>query len=80
MNDFVLYSLIALLAFNIYVNIKLLTSSLFNKFQKIAQSIIIWVLPLLGAMLILYLVKDTDKGPPPPSKPFGGGDNGIPGY
>lgn len=80
MNDFVLYSLIALLAFNIYVNIKLLASSLFNKFQKIAQSIIIWFLPLFGAMLILYFVNDSDKEPPPPTNPFGGGDNGIPGY
>ena len=66
MSSYITYSLIALVVFNIYVNIRLLISPLFNRFQKFAQSIIIWIIPLLGGMLVYYLIKDIDRDPPPP--------------
>jgi len=52
-------------------------SKIFNKFQKISQSIIIWLLPLFGALLILYVINDNDRKPPPPrsDQDTGGGDS-----
>ena len=66
MSNYLFYTLLALVAFNIYVNIKLVLSPLFERFQKIVQSIIIWVLPFFVAAFVLYIVNDNDRDPPPP--------------
>jgi hypothetical protein len=66
MNDYVIYGLVFLIVFNVYVSIKLLVSPLFSRFQKVAQTFIIWVLPLLGGLFINYIIKESDRDPPPP--------------
>jgi len=79
MNDYLIYSVIALVIFNAYVNIRLLISPLYDRFQKIAQSLIIWLLPLAGALIILYLINDIDRKPPPPSSNTNYGNDSMPG-
>jgi len=64
---------------NIYVTIRVWRKSDFEKFQKIAQSIIIWVIPIIGALVILAFIKsdETPKGPYNPND--GQGNDGMPG-
>jgi hypothetical protein len=43
-------------------------SKLFDRKQKVAQSQLIWLLPLIGAVIVLSVLDDEDqreKGPPP---------------
>lgn len=78
MSNITFYSLIVLAGFNIFVNLRLLLSPLFSRFQKISLSIIIWVLPVLGGAFVYYLETDTDRDPPPPGAGPGsnyGGDS-----
>jgi hypothetical protein len=66
-------ALIALAAFNCVVTLRVLRATGLTVAQKLAQSLIIWLLPLLGGVVV-YLVHRSDgdpRGPKPP--PFGGG-------
>ena len=43
-------------------------SKLFDRKQKIAQSQLIWFLPLIGAVIVMSVLEDEvqrEKGPPP---------------
>lgn len=43
-------------------------SKLFDRKQKIAQSQLIWLLPLIGAVIVMSVLEDEvqrEKGPPP---------------
>jgi len=53
-----IYGLFTLyILYSIYVEYKLMSSKLTLRKQKIYQSIIIWSLPLIGAILINWLLK-----------------------
>jgi hypothetical protein len=52
---------IVLLLLNIYVNIRLIFSDDFNRFQKIAQSIMIWLLPFIGSSVVFYFMRDQSR-------------------
>ena len=79
MNTYLIYFLIFLAAFNSYVNIKLVRSEVFERFQKIAQSILIWLLPIIGAAVVLYIIKDNDRKPPPSSRDRNYANDSLPG-
>ena len=64
MNEYYLYFIIVICVYNLYVNIRLLISSSFERIQKIVQSIMIWLLPVIGASIVLYFLNDSDQDPP----------------
>ena len=69
-----------LLLMNCFVSIQLLAAWDLTKTQKLIQILIVWFIPLLGALGI-YLMRRSDGEPRGPRKPpFGGGANdGMPG-
>jgi hypothetical protein len=69
----ILYAVaVIVIVLNIYVNFRLILSSDFDRFQKIAQSIIIWVIPFFGAVIVWFIVSDSG-GKGPGQRNFGGG-------
>jgi hypothetical protein len=52
--------LIVVLA-NLLATAALIWTSSLTRFQKVAQGIIVWVLPLLGAWLVLHLLGQSDR-------------------
>lgn len=48
----------ALVALNFYATLRVLRSVLFKDGQKAAQVVLIWVVPLLGALLVLRVATD----------------------
>lgn len=48
----------ALVALNSYATLRVLRSVLFKDGQKAAQVVLIWVVPLLGALLVLRVATD----------------------
>ena len=79
MIDILISSAIIIGLFNLYVTIRLWCKDGFNRFQKIAQSIIIWVFPVLGAILILTFIKDDETPKGPYNRNNGQGVDGMPG-
>jgi NADH:ubiquinone oxidoreductase subunit 6 (subunit J) len=79
MNETVIAGAIGVIALNVYVTVQLLLKAEFNRYQKVAQSIIIWIVPVFGALLIMTFIKDdeTPKGPRNPND--GQGVDGMPG-
>jgi hypothetical protein len=69
-----------LLVVNCFVSIIVLRDSGITAVQKLLQLLVIWALPLLGAVVV-YLVHGSDDEPRGPAEPpFGGGPGyGIPG-
>ena len=64
---------------NIYATVRLWRSDSFNQFQKTAQSVIVWLLPVVGAVMVIAFIKEdeTPKGPDNPNN--GQGVDGVPG-
>ena len=77
--DYKIIPIALLVALNFYASFKLLRSGEFEKIQKIFQIIIIWLIPFIGAVIILLFIKDdqTPKGPRNPND--GQGVDGMPG-
>ncbi len=77
--DYIIILIALLVVLNIYASFKLLRSIVFENIQKIFQIIIIWLLPFIGAALILLFLKDdqTPRGPRNPND--GQGVDGMPG-
>jgi hypothetical protein len=60
--------IVVILAFQARTTLRVWRSKLFDRSQKIAQSQLIWLLPLIGAVIVLSVLDDEDKrdkGPPP---------------
>lgn len=56
------------LAFQARTTVRVWRSKLFDRGQKVAQSQLIWLLPLIGAVIVMSVMQDEDqrdKGPPP---------------
>ncbi|VAW68438.1 hypothetical protein MNBD_GAMMA10-2485 [hydrothermal vent metagenome] len=64
MNEILFYSLTGFIIFNIYITLRVVFSSQLDVFQKTAQSLIIWLLPVIGGTTVLYLLNDIDRNPP----------------
>jgi len=65
MKYFFIILLIFVVSFNVYVTYKICKSNSLENFQKIAFSIIVWLIPFIGAFGILHFLKDDDipRGP-----------------
>jgi hypothetical protein len=60
--------ILVILAFQARMTLRVWRSKLFDRQQKLAQSQLIWLLPLIGAVIVLSVLQDEDsrdKGPPP---------------
>jgi len=65
----VIYVLLAVGAFvalivimaNAMATVALIRTSGLTRFQKIAQGVIVWMLPIVGASLILHLIGQSDR-------------------
>ena len=63
------YALIALgalvafvvVAANLMATVALIRTAELTQFQKVAQGIIVWVLPFVGAFLVLHLIGQSDR-------------------
>lgn len=79
MNDLIIASILAVIVFNIYVTVRVLLKTEFNQFQKIVQNVIIWIIPILGALLIFFFIRDDEKPKGPRNPNDGQGVDGMPG-
>jgi hypothetical protein len=62
------FVLLCILAFQARTTMRVWRSKLFDRGQKSAQTQLIWLLPLIGAVLVQSVLEDEDrreKGPPP---------------
>jgi hypothetical protein len=64
----VTYVLVAVGAFvalvvvaNLMATVALVRTSGLTRFQKVAQGVIVWMLPFLGAFLVLHLIGQSDR-------------------
>jgi hypothetical protein len=60
--------LLVILGFQARTTMQVWRSKLFDKAQKAAQTQLIWLLPLIGAVLVHSVLEDEnrrEKGPPP---------------
>ncbi len=76
-----------LITFNLLTSYKIITAVFYNRFQKIVQLLIMWLIPLIGFLIVAYFLKDemsnsievissnTDNNVPTASGAYvGGGD------
>jgi hypothetical protein len=59
---------LVILAFQGRTTLRVWRSKLFDRSQKVAQSQLIWLIPLIGAVIVRSVLEDEDlrdKGPPP---------------
>jgi hypothetical protein len=67
--DSVTYALIAVGGFvalivvvlNLMATVSLIRTSSLTRIQKIAQAIIVWMVPFVGALLVLHLIGQSDR-------------------
>jgi len=76
----VLIGIASLSVINCLVSLRIWLAKGLNGTQKVAQTCIVWLLPVVGALLV-YLVQLSDRDPRGPNEPpFGGGaHDGMPG-
>ncbi|MDI1433781.1 hypothetical protein [Polyangium sorediatum] len=61
--------LLALVAFQTWLTIRVFKSRLFERKQKILQAQLIWLLPILGAGLVFtILIEEERSNKPPPTQ------------
>lgn len=72
--DYLFVSIVALISLNFSVSIYLFKRSDLNRFQKIAQVIVVWLIPFFGAIgLWLFNRSHDSDNNKPSSGSFGGG-------
>ena len=58
--------ILAIIGFQIWLTRRVWQSSLFDRTQKLNQSKVIWLLPIIGAAVVFALMpQDDDERPPP---------------
>jgi hypothetical protein len=65
----VIYALVAVGAFvalivlaaNLMATVALIRTGALTRFQKVAQCVIVWMLPFVGAFLVLHLIGQSDR-------------------
>ena len=63
------------IAINIYVTLRVVKSRAFSSVQKITISILIWVIPIVGAGIVYSFIASDDDPKGPNTGSFGGGTN-----
>lgn len=67
-SDFVFSGLIlAIVGFQIWLTRRVWRSSMFDRSQKVNQSKVIWLLPIVGAALVFALMPPDDDERQPPT-------------
>jgi hypothetical protein len=72
-------AVVAILAFNIGATVLVLRSPEYGPGQKIAQLFVVWLLPIIGAVIALHVLREahhTDRRPDNPFVESGTGDYG----
>ncbi|HTN85180.1 MAG TPA: hypothetical protein VL242_15885 [Sorangium sp.] len=54
-------ALAALLAFQIYVTVRVFRSRVYEPKQKVYQAQLVWLLPIIGAGLVFSILQEEDK-------------------
>ncbi|MGK3962938.1 hypothetical protein WMF38_01955 [Sorangium sp. So ce118] len=54
-------ALAALLAFQIYVTVRVFRSRVYEPKQKVWQAQLVWLLPIIGAGLVFSILQEEDK-------------------
>jgi hypothetical protein len=52
---------LSVMLLNLLATVSLIRTSSLTGFQKIAQGVIVWMLPFLGAFLVLHLIGQSDQ-------------------
>ncbi|WP_281558115.1 hypothetical protein [Thalassomonas sp. RHCl1] len=73
------YLILAVVCFlNFYVSVYIAKRDDLERFQKIAQVIIVWLIPIVGAIGLWLFHRSNDQDSAPGGGSFGGGShNGI---
>ncbi|MBN1918803.1 MAG: hypothetical protein JW889_12935 [Verrucomicrobia bacterium] len=61
MSALIVSFLAAAVTFQVWVTWRVWRSELFQKNQKVAQSQLIWILPVLGAIIVHSVLSEEDK-------------------
>jgi hypothetical protein len=52
--------LLALIVFQVLITVRVWKSRIYDREQKVLQSKLIWLVPLVGAMLVLSVMQEDD--------------------
>jgi hypothetical protein len=52
---------LAVVLANVMATVALIRTSGLTRFQKVAQGVIVWVLPFMGGFLVLHLIGQSDR-------------------
>jgi uncharacterized membrane protein len=63
-------AILALVAFQAWLTLRVFRSRLFERKQKIMQAQLIWLLPIIGAGLVFTILQEEERSQPknPPSQ------------
>lgn len=67
MTWFLVLALAAAIVFQIWVTVRLWRVEWFERTEKLAQSKLIWLLPILGAVMVYYVMADEYESSGPTS-------------
>ncbi len=59
--------ILAIIGFQIWLTHRVWKSNMFDRTQKVNQSKVIWLLPIVGAALVFALMPQDDEERPPPT-------------
>lgn len=59
--------ILAIIGFQIWLTRRVWRSSMFDRAQKVNQSKVIWLLPIVGAALVFALMPPDDEDRTPPT-------------
>ena len=57
---FIVLGLLALIGLQVWATVRVFKSDLYERDQKWMQAKLIWLVPLIGAMLVLSVLKEDD--------------------
>ena len=52
---------VGVVLFQIYVTVRLYRTSAFERAQKMAQAKLVWLLPMLGAIIVFSVLSDEER-------------------
>lgn len=55
-----LAALVGAIAFQVWLTVRVWRSNLFDRSQKLMQSKLIWLVPIIGAMLVFSVLQEED--------------------
>jgi hypothetical protein len=71
--DYLVVGIVVLVFLNVFVSIYLFKRADLDRFQKVAQATIVWLIPFIGAIGLWLLSRSHDSDNKPSGGSFGGG-------